>query len=240
MKTQKAANGILAVFFTIMLLLTLFAEDLYRLTLPKVVTETVLRRPFPYEKTDMEGNPITVEQLEVAVPLGVLTGNRVYVLIRTESGTFVREREVTTGKIESGYIEITEGLRSKDKIVVGSDRALTDGAEVLETEWNEQILLHGQRETQPEKEISSPYFRNGMRNNVCYAVGIAVITAVLVFLCKKFLKRRLRFLQTPVLILWCVLVCFFLRKNLVIPGEWIPEKLIDWNGWKENIKQFRI
>ena len=47
MKTKKAADIIFSVFFTVMLLLTLFAKDLYYLTLPKVVTEAVERKGFP-------------------------------------------------------------------------------------------------------------------------------------------------------------------------------------------------
>lgn len=29
-------------------------------------------------------------------------------------------------------------------------------------------------------------------------------------------------------------------KLRLLPGDWIPEKLIDWNGWRENIRQFPI
>lgn len=240
MKTRKVANGIFAVFFTVMLLLTLFAEDLYCLTLPKVATETAVRMNFPYKSTGIDGQVYNIDRIALAVPKESLDGNRVIVLTETETGTFLEERVVKTGEENGDMIEITEGLRSKTKVVIGSDRTVSNGMQVIETKWDEQIALHEKREAGSESTAESAYLRECMKKNLWYMVGIAVLTAVLVIWCKKLLKRRLHVLQAPILILWCVLVCFFMREHIVIPGEWIPEKLIDWNGWMERVGRFGI
>lgn len=240
MKTRKAATRILAVFFTIMLLFTLFAEELYHMTLPKVATKTSARKVFPYEVTGIDGSMITVERTEVAIPSYMVTGDSVYVLTEEEQGAFVTKRKIKTGKSAGGWTEITEGLSSRTKVVIGSDRKLRDGSRVLVDEKSEQISLYRMQDIRIETDLESQYYRMCMKNNVWHVILIAAFTLLIVCICKVVLKGRRQILWTPVMVLWCVLVCFYLRRFLVIPPEWVPEKLIDWNGWRENIKRFRI
>lgn len=240
MNTRKAATRILVVFFTIMLLFTLFAEDLYHMTLPKVATRTSTRKVFPYEVTGIDGSRITVEKMEVAVPGYAVIDNSVYVLTETEQGAFVTKQKIQTGKSAGGWLEVKEGLSGRTKVVIGSDRKFKDGAKVLEDEKNQQISLYRMKGTKIGNALDSQYYRLCMKNNIWHVILAAAFTLLLVGICKVSLKGRWRLLWTPVMVLWCVLVCFYFRRFIVIPPEWIPEKLIDWNGWRENIRQFWI
>lgn len=240
MNTKKAATRILVVFFTIMLLCTLFSEDLYHLTLPKVATKTTARKVFPYEITGVDGSMITVERTEVAVPSYMMIENSVYVLEETEQGAFVTKRKIQTGKSAGGWIEVKEGLSGRTKIVLGSDRKLKDGVKVLEDEKNGQISLYRMQGVQIGGCADAKYYRLCMRNNTWHVILVAAFTLLLVCICKVSLKGRRRILWSPVMVLWCVLVCFYFRMAIVIPPEWIPEKLIDWNGWRENIRHFWV
>ncbi|MGN0428530.1 MAG: hypothetical protein ACI4E2_00500 [Acetatifactor sp.] len=71
MNTKKVANRILFVFFSIMLLLTLYGENLYHLTIPKVVTERVVQKPFPFELF-VDGIKVVTYRKALAVPLEAL------------------------------------------------------------------------------------------------------------------------------------------------------------------------
>ena len=88
MRTKRIANAILAVFFTIMLLLTLFADDLYRLTLPKVAVEQAVRKKFPIEVIGLDGNIYKTKRMALAVPREALKENTLYLLNETEEGFF--------------------------------------------------------------------------------------------------------------------------------------------------------
>lgn len=240
MKTKKVANGILVCFLTIMLLLTLFAEDLYRLTWPRVVTDTVEQRTFPYETTGIDGSTVTTDVIGLAIPWKALEdGNRVFVLVETEDGAFIREQEVQIGKKRGSWIEVTEGVTEKAKLVTACDRELKDGDNVLVVTGGKQLIVHELRRAKMEN-VRSEYLVQALKQNSEYGVNLLAMTVIVIILSKRLLTKKLRFLQVPVFILWCVAAGMFLRENIVIPSEWIPDKLIDFNGWKENIRQFTI
>ena len=240
MKTKKAANGILTVFLTVMILFTLFGDALYRLTLPKVVTERLIRTAFPVTVTGMDGTTIKTQRIAYAILQEALNENEVYVLKETEEGTFLEKRQVKTGEILDEWIEVTDGLSGKANVVIGSDRELKDGSPVIATEWNEQIAVHMARERGENNPEASSYIRKGLQRNVVYLVLVTIATVFFALLCKKVMRKRWKLFYMPFIILWCVLVCFFLKEHILIPGEWIPDKLIDWNGWIENMKMFPL
>lgn len=240
MKTKKVANGILVTFFTIMLLLTLFAEDLYRLTWPRVVVQATERRTFPYETTGIDGNPVKIDVIKLALPWAALEkDNKVFVLVETEDGAFIREQEVKVGEMRGFWYEVIEGVSGKSKLVVAYDRPLKDGDNVLVVPGGQQIMVHELRRID-KGEVKSEYLVQCMKKNLKYGIEIVILTAAVIFLSKNLLTNKLRFLQVPVFILWCIMVGLFIRENVVIPSEWIPDKLIDWNAWKENIRKFPI
>ncbi len=237
MKTKKAADIILTVFFTVMFLITLFADDLYRLTLPKVAVEEVTRRAFPATVTGPDGKIYETWRTVPSVSKEVLRGELldvVYAVNETEDGLFLVEYFVSTGEEAEGYIEVTGGVLTGTMVVIGSDREVYPGQQVLITDWDEEVALHTARERGEDMTGYAKDMRKRLNVDVLCVVGAVVITIGVVLLCRRFCKGRFRFLKVPVLILWCVLVCLFLKATILFPGEWIPGKLIDWNGWRVN------
>ena len=243
MKTKKAADIIFAVFFTVMFLLTLFAEDLYRLTLPKVTVEEVTRRAFPAMVTGPDGKIYETWKTVPSVPKEVLGGEMgdvVYAVNETEDGLFLVEYVISTGEEADGFVEVKSGILTKTKVVVGSDREVHPGQQVLITEWDESVALHTARERGEDYSVYTKAMRKRLTGNVFCVVGAVIMTVGVVLLCRRFCKDRRRFLKVPLLILWCVLVCLFLKATILLPGEWIPGKLIDWDGWRVNMERYPL
>lgn len=238
MRIRRIANLMLALFFTVMLLFTLFSEDLYYLTLPKVVTEQAVRKQFPAEVMGPDGIMHKTKRIGLAIPQEALRGEAVYVLSQKEDEFFVVQCAVETGEETDGWIEVTEGLYPRAEVVVGSDREISEGKKVLKSGWNNGTKLHTAREQGEDMQKYTDVMENGLHRNVFYVLGAAVAIIGLAVLCKFVVNQRFCWLKAPILIIFCVLLCFFLKKNIVIPGEWIPEKLIDVNGWKENIGKY--
>ncbi len=241
MKTKKAADILFAVFFTVMLLLTLFAEDLYRLTLPKVAVEEVTRRAFPATVTGPDGKSYETWKTVPSVSKEVLRGEMsdvVYAVNETEDGLFLVEYVISTGEEADGFVEVKSGILAKTKVVAGSDREMRGGQQVLITDWDESVALHTARERGKDISVYAKDMRKRLMGNVFCVVGAVIMTVGVVLLCRRFCKGRFRFLKVPVLILWCVLVCLFFKATILLPGEWIPEKLIDWDGWRANRERY--
>lgn len=230
----------LALFFTVMLLFTLFSEELYYLTLPKVVTEQAVRKQFPAEVMGPDGKMHKTKRVGLAIPQEALRGDSVYVLSQKEDEFFLVQCAVETGEAADGWIEVTAGLYPRAEVVVGSDREISEGKKVLKSGWNNGTKLHTAREQGEDMEKYTAVMERCLQRNVLYALGAVVAIIGLAVLCKLVFKQRYCWLKAPVLIIFCVLLCFFLQKNIVIPGEWIPEKLIDVNGWKENIGKYPL
>lgn len=120
-------------FFSGLLFLTFFAEQIHENSLPVVTVARPEQRPFPYEYTDENGEPRTGSIQKIAVPKTMLE-NGVYVLYSAEkNGTkrdFVRLAPVQTGEERDGYVEIASGIMFSDRLVTESTGELYDGAEV--------------------------------------------------------------------------------------------------------------
>lgn len=241
MKTKKAADIIFVVFFTVMLLLTLFAEDLYRLTLPKVAVEAVTRRAFPTEVTGKDGKVYDTWRTVPAIPKEALWGEMsdvVHAVNETEDGLFLVEYFISAGEEAEGYIEVTGGVLTGTKVVIGSDREVHPGQQVIITEWDEAVALHTARERDEDITGYAKDMQKRLNADILCVVGAILMTIGVVVLCRRLCKGRWRFLKVPCLILWCVLVCLFLKEAILLPGEWIPEKLIDWDGWRVNMERY--
>lgn len=238
MKTKKAADIIFAVFFTVMLLLTLFADDLYRLTLPKVAVEEVTWKAFPVEATGSDGKKYESWRTVPAVSKEALHEGRVYVVLEKEEGLFLAEYFVSTGEEKDDIVEITGGVVTGTLVVIGSDRDYVAGQQVLLSEWNESLALHTARERGEDIGSYAADMRKCLRNDILYIVGAVVASVGVVLLCRKFCKGRWHLLKVPVLIVWCILVGLFFKATILLPGEWIPEKLIDWAGWRVNMERY--
>ncbi len=241
MKTKKAADILFAVFFTVMLLLTLFAEDLYHLTLPKVAVEEVTRRAFPTEVTGKDGKVYETWRTVPAIPDAALRGEMrdvVYAVNETDDGLFLVEYFISTGEEADGFIEVTGGVLTGTLVVIGSDREVHSGQQVLITDWDESVALHTARERGEDISGYAANMRKRLNIDLLCVGGAVLVTVGVVVLCQRFCKGRWRFLKVPVLILWCVLVCCFLKATILLPGEWIPEKLIDWDGWRANRERY--
>ena len=238
MKTKKAADIVLTMFLISMVMLTVFAKELYRLTLPKVVTAEVVRAVFPCEVTGPDGTVYETTRTAPAIPKEALQGTPVYVVNETEKGYYLEECVLGTGDEADGFVEVTEGAYVKTKVVIGSDRNLQAGQQVLLTEQNEWVELHMLRTQGEDISEYAKQVQKGFDYNLYY-VTIGILSTVgMVVACKIYCKGRWKWIQLPVLLVWCVILGFFLRGAIVIPGEWIPGKLIDWAGWRANMARF--
>lgn len=131
---KKAIMVFTIIFFSLMLILTLFAEQMHRLSLPKVTVSPPEHKSFSYEYTDENGNVQTSSVQKIALPKS-LCGQDVYVIYTAEkNGTkrsFVKLVNVETGDEREGYVEVISGINSADRIVMESSLDLFDGCEVV-------------------------------------------------------------------------------------------------------------
>lgn len=122
------------IFFSAMLILTFFAEDIHNASLPKVEVSRPEEKPFPYKYTDENGNVQTGSSQKTAIPK-LLSEQGVYVVYSAEkNGTvrsFVRLVTVITGEERDGYVEVISGIVFSDRIVTECSGNLFDGCEVF-------------------------------------------------------------------------------------------------------------
>lgn len=141
--TKKLLLIFTILFFTGMLFLTFFAEQIHENSLPVVTAARPEQRPFPYEYADENGEPRTGSIQKIAVPKTLFESDvyilypyaeRIYILYSAEkNGTkrdFVRLATVQTGEERDGYVEIVSGIMFSDRLVTESSRTIYDGAEV--------------------------------------------------------------------------------------------------------------
>lgn len=133
MRIKKAADRLAFLFFTAMLLLTLFAEDIQQLTFPQVAGERLQKRDFPLTITLEDGTEIQTATPRNAVPVSLLKGNELWVLTESEtSGVYLLEAvSVELGETFEGYTEIISGISARQLIFLGSDRETVPGDRVL-------------------------------------------------------------------------------------------------------------
>ncbi len=131
--TKKILLIFTILFFSGMLFLTFFAEQMHNASLPKVTATRPEQRLFSYEYTDENGEMRTGSAQKIAVPKPMLESGVFVVYSAEKNGTkrnFVRLAPVQTGEERDGYVEITSGILFSDRIVTESSGALYDGAEV--------------------------------------------------------------------------------------------------------------
>lgn len=131
--TKKLLLIFTILFFTGMLFLTFFAEQMHYASLPKVTVSHPEHRSFPYEYTSEDGTISTGLIQKIAVPKTLLESG-VYILYSAEkNGTnrsFVQLASVHTGEERDGYVEVVSGIMFSDRIVIDSTEELCDGCEV--------------------------------------------------------------------------------------------------------------
>lgn len=173
MRAKKAADILALSFLTVMVLLTLFAEDFYRRTLPKVTAVQVEKKDFPLAITMEDGTKVTVTTSKKAIPECALFGDEVWALMQAddEGKEYVVERvSVRTGERADGYVEIVEGLPQRQLLYLGSDRPITPG---------QRVMLVNEEGTG----------ENGAARAVLTA-AVAGVTILLLAVCRLFRKKR--------------------------------------------------
>lgn len=249
MRTRYMANMLLTVFFAFMISISLFADDLYRMTLPGVVVGKPKMEKGVKEITLEDGTIIEQSYAMLTVPAGAVkeaiteTGEPkavVFLLMETENGYYVTEQAVGIEKKSDGSVEITEGLKKKDVVVFASDRDFVTEEQVKIVEENEQVRLHMMRQKKEGADVTSPYLKKCMHRNVIVGVILLVVSVVLLVVWKKCIPERFSFFGYIVAVVWCVLVCVCIKEFIVIPSEWIPRRLIDFSAWIENVRKYPI
>ena len=119
MSVGKVGKRILIVvsvlFWSGMLLLTVFSEQLYYAVFPKVEIAKVSKRKFEQQIADEDGNLQAITTFTaLTVPVTALQGEYVYVL---EDG-IVKKRYVVTGFSNSSQVWILDGLSAGQTLVL--------------------------------------------------------------------------------------------------------------------------
>ncbi len=249
MRTKRAANVFLTVFLAFMIPISLFGDDLYRMTLPGVVVGTPTVEKAVEEITLENGTVIKQSYAMMTVPAGAVketisaTGEPeaiVFLLTETESGYYVTEQVVKTEQKAHGRVEITKGLKNKDTVVFASDRDFVAEEPVKVVEENEQTRLHMARQDADGESAYAQYLKRCMCRNGIVAVMLLILSVVLIVVWKEWITKRFSSFGYIVAVVWCVLVCVCIKEFIVIPSEWIPRRLIDFGAWAENMKRYRI
>ena len=249
MRTKRGANLFLTVFLAFMISISLFGDDLYRMTLPGVVVGTPTAEKGVKEIMLEDGTMIKQSYAMLTVPAGAVretiteTGEpeaTVFLLMESEKGYYVTEQAVKTEQRADGRVEITKGLKNKDMVVFASDRVFVAGEKVKVMEEDEQTRLHMARQDADRESAKSLYLKQCMRRNGLVAVTLLMVSVVLIVVWKKWIPKRFSFLGYIVAVVWCVLACVCIKEFIVIPSEWIPRRLIDFNEWFWNVRHYSI
>lgn len=137
MSVGKVGKRILIVvsvlFWSGMLLLTVFSEQLYYAVFPKVEIAKVSKRKFEQQIADEDGNLQAITTFTaLTVPVTALQGEYVYVLETVEEELVVKNVRVDVGPEQDGYVEIQRGLQAGERVVSWSECPLEDGMIVVE------------------------------------------------------------------------------------------------------------
>lgn len=249
MRTKRAANVFLTVFLAFMIPISLFGDDLYRMTLPGVVVGPPTAEKGVEEITLEDGTIIKQSYVMLTVPSGAVKETVsaigepeaiVYLLAESENGYYVTEQAVKTAQKSDGRVEITKGLKNKDTVIFASDRDFVAGEPVKLVEENEQTRLHMMRQTADGETVTPSYLKHCMRRNGIVVAVLLVVSVVLAVVWKRWIPKCFSFLGYFVAVVWCVLVCACIKEFVVIPSEWIPRRLIDFKEWAENVKKYPL
>ena len=131
---KKILAIITAVFFAVMLFLTVFARDIHNSALPHITASRVQQAQFPFEYTDENGNTFVGTESKLAVTTEQYKQG-VYILYKDEKNgemrDFTRRADIETGREQDGYVEIVSGITHNERIVMEYTGYLYDGCEVV-------------------------------------------------------------------------------------------------------------
>lgn len=131
---KKILAIITAVFFAVMLFLTVFARDIHNSALPHITASRVQQAQFPFEYTDENGNTFVGTESKLAVTTEQYKQG-VYILYKDEKNgemrDFIRRADIETGREQDGYVEIVSGITHNERIVMEYTGYLYDGCEVV-------------------------------------------------------------------------------------------------------------
>lgn len=249
MRTKRAATVFLTVFLAFMIPLSLFGAELYRMTLPGVVVGTPTAEKGVEEIMLEDGTIIKRSYAMLTIPAGAVketisaTGEKettVFLLTEAENGYSVTEQAVKTEQKADGRVEITKGLKNKDRLVFASDRDFVAGEKVKLVEENEQTRFHMARREADGEPVNAQYFKRCMCRNGIVIAMLLILSVVLIVVWKKWIPKRFSSLGYIVAVIWCVLLCACIKEFIVIPSEWIPRRLIDFNEWFRNVRHYSI
>ena len=132
---KRILIAVSVLFWSGMLLLTVFSEQLYYAVFPKVEIAKVSKRKFEQQIADEDGNLQAITTFTaLTVPVTALQGEYVYVLETVEEELVVKNVRVDVGPEQDGYVEIQRGLQAGERVVSWSECPLEDGMIVVEKE----------------------------------------------------------------------------------------------------------
>lgn len=122
-------------FYGAMLLLTLFAKDIHNARLPQVTAERPGKQPFSYTAT-FEGYTLERTVSYTALPKDMVDAGKVFTLktLVQDNFTYYYAEQVSVvvdaSKENADYYAISEGLSSRDIVIMSGYETLNDGDEV--------------------------------------------------------------------------------------------------------------
>ncbi len=131
---KKVIIFVTRLFFSAMLFLTFFAEDIHNSFLPKVTAGRPETKLFDESIINENGETVTFSTDKIALTKEQLEQGVFVIYTAVKNGTertFVRETPVITGHEKEGYYEILSGLMQHERIVITSTDEIYDGCEVI-------------------------------------------------------------------------------------------------------------
>lgn len=130
-------------FYGVMLMLTLFAKDIHNARLPQVTAERPGKQPFSYTAI-FEGYTSERTGSYTALPKTMVDSGKVFTLksVMKEDFIYYYAEQVSvvvdTSKENADYYAISEGLSSRDIVIMSGYETLRDGDEVCLIQENKK------------------------------------------------------------------------------------------------------
>lgn len=123
-------------FYGSMLFLSAFADDIHYARLPKVTAETPKKQSFSYKITLDNGFSSSQTRLVSALPKDIVDSGQVFIIRTVEQDDFIyyyAQRVSVTIDTEhknDDYYAISDGISSRDLVILTGYETLSDGDEV--------------------------------------------------------------------------------------------------------------
>ncbi len=121
----------IALFWSTMILLSIFSDSIHNKRLPKVETFTVSKQDFQYNFLDEDGNQVTSLRRAMAIPKS-LTNREIYVIIQEEKNGELRNYAQKSEIIlyddyySNEYLAVWSGLAVGDLVIISDNILGTD------------------------------------------------------------------------------------------------------------------